>query len=69
MRPHIPKEEQACIRLKLLGNCDDDQCQYKHEGVTPVDRYDTTCMYSYPHQRVIDMVLCVCLLPLLLLKC
>ena len=51
MRPHIPKEEQACIRLKLLGNCDDDQCQYKHEGVTPVDRYDTTCMYSYPHQR------------------
>ena len=39
VRPVIPNEDKPCVRLKLLGHCDDGQCPYQHEQVTPVEKY------------------------------
>ena len=33
-----------CVKLKLLGSCDDEQCPYKHEGVIPLERY--ICLHA-----------------------
>ena len=36
--PRSLPHEKPCVKLKLLGSCDKDQCPHKHEGVIPVEK-------------------------------